>query len=162
MGSMKYVGRDGAVFTSIDEYAKRCNDSEYRYIRRYLNDRMRVEIEWTGHPHSIELFPEHFRQFQFNVYNKRLTDEEGTPFADGPQFTPDPSCYEQFGHEHEAINHYEDFLVRMGTGSEWVSKDGVSQIFFERGNLLAPANPDIPVLAIELGEEEKLEIVGSW
>ncbi len=157
-----YVGRDRIVFNDRELFNKRMADPEYRYVRRYLNDRMRVEIEWTGHANTGELSPDHYRQFSFNVYNKRLTDEEGVPFADGPRFTLDPSCFEWFGHEHEAINHYEDFLVRSSTGSEWLNKDDGSVMFLERGNILAPANRDVPSLVVELGEENNPTIVGSW
>jgi hypothetical protein len=158
-----YLNRDGESI-SLQQWRSLRAMKEYSCIREFENDKLYVAVLWLGEvPDAKTVPPEHWKLYGVTVMNIRKYDADGVKFEDGPRRTTDPELAQRFRTEQEAIDHYEDVLVRYA-GCEWlqseVEKGG--HRFIERGNKLAPPPPDAP--NTRLLEEAGLDpaLAGSW
>jgi len=139
-----FVDQNGVRITPTEWEEKRAND-DYRFIRRFEDDKVRVTVEWIGKvpKSSLQSFREYWPVFEMRV-------ENGTPNG----WRLDPADGEQmFGYLDDAVKAYEEFLVRW---TECEQDDEGKLI--EVGNKLTPPDPNIPTTAAtELDPE-----VGAW
>jgi hypothetical protein len=155
-----YINRQGGKISRAAWLAHR-KDRDYVVIKEFENDRIFALIEWLGVGKNAENVPQaHWKLYRLNVENIVTTDGEGRPL-DAPRRSPDVMMTREFRTEKEALEAYEDLLVRFG-GCEWLpssSGEGGRQ-FVERDNVLLPPPPDVP--DTRGMDEEIQDIAGSW
>jgi hypothetical protein len=158
-----FVDKDGSRITHEQWKALRA-DQDYVLIRNYLSDTLRVIVLWHGMIDDPDTPPEHYKPFELAVFNIRIKDGEGNPIP--RKETIDPDATNNYRTAREAIQAYEDFLVRYSL-CEWLPGSGTDEngnpkmIFIERGNLLAPLSPDVPSVNKDADPDTANEI-NSW
>jgi hypothetical protein len=157
----KYINRDGESIT-LQQFRALRAQKDYVTIREYENERLYAAVLWLGEVEDAKTVPqEHWKLYGLVVMNIRTHDADGVKFPE-PVRTRDPELSGRYRTEREAIEAYEDALVR-NANCEWLPsqyKPGEHH-FIERGNKLAPPPPDAP--SIKAGEVQfDPAIVGSW
>lgn len=157
-----YLLRDGFSTLDAKRVAKLRDDQEYSLLRHFLNDNMRVKVEWVGGPFADKTPMCYAAPFRFAAWVIVRANAEGDAY-DPPKEVMEKSLTAWFRHEREAIAHYEDFLIKEGTGSEWMIDQNGDPRFVERGNKLAPPSKDVPQAPPENeATPETLAAIGSW
>jgi hypothetical protein len=157
-----FILPEGVQSHDFEQWKTLRADLTKRWVRRYQNDRFRLEVEWVGGPFSGSTPQEHAAAWRTTLTNIIHTDPEGNPY-DAPKEAKDPSEDHTWRTAKEAIDHYENFLVTNHTGCEWVTGGDGKPRFLERGNVLAPPSKDLPAMPPpEQLSPETLAAMGSW
>jgi hypothetical protein len=154
-----YVSREGHRLQRV-EWQRLRADNAYRTVRAFENDTIGVTAEWVGigqNPQTVP--PQHWKLYRLTVENIVRADAEGNPLP-VPRRTVDPSLTRDFRTEQEAIDAYEDALVRFG-GCEWLpAPDGATDpLFVEHGNKLQVGESKIDVRELA---DDVADLAGSW
>jgi hypothetical protein len=157
----KYIDRNGEAI-SLEQWRNLRMNKGYTHIKEFENDTLYAAVIWKGEvDDSNTVPPEHWKPYTLIVQNIVATDAEGQPHPE-PKRVRDPELSGDFRSEREALEAYEDALVRYAQ-CEWLPssyKPGEHH-FVERGNKLAPPPPDEP--RVKAGEFEiDPSVVGSW
>lgn len=150
-----YIDRDGEQI-SAHRWKDLRSDPRYCTIRGYDNGVYSVRVAWLGEiqkPNAVRV--EDWKPYVFAV------GKRSEKIADN--IDPQPET-RKCRTEQEAIEAYEDFLVRK-CGCEWFPSPGGQGNaanpgfhFIERGNFLKPMSADVPTAIGGKGAE----LVGSW
>jgi hypothetical protein len=157
---LAFVNRDGGSITQAAWVALQKNHA-YRFFREFENEKIRVTCEWLGFQKNAKTIPkQHWKLYRLDVENIVTTDGEGRPL-DAPRRSPDPQATREFRTEQEAIDAYEDILVRYAD-CEWLpsSRGESGRQFVEKGNILVPPPPDVP--DTRGMDEDIADLAGSW
>jgi hypothetical protein len=156
----KYINRAGEEITLVDWRNLR-KTKGYTHIKEFENDRLYAAVLWHGEINDPNTIPaEHWKPYRLVVINIVSYDADGLPLPE-PKRVSDPDASGEFRTEREALDAYEDLLVRYAK-CEWLPsmKEGEHH-FVERNNKLAPPPPDEPT--VKAGEADiDPAIVGSW
>lgn len=157
----KYINRAGEI-VPLQEWRNLRKNKGYTHIREFENDRLYAAVLWSGEINDAATIPpEHWKPYRLIVVNIVSFDAEGLPLPE-PKRVHDPDVSCEFRTEREAIESYEDLLVRYARCA-WLPsafKEGEHH-FVEKDNKLAPPPPDAPT--VKAGEVEiDPAIVGSW
>lgn len=158
--SLALVDRRGVAINKVT-WERHHADHSYRFFREFENEKIHVTCEWVGIARNAQTIPkQHWKLYRLNVVNIVSTDGEGRPL-DAPRRAPDPQATREFRTEQEAIDAYEDILVRYAD-CEWLpSSMGESgRQFVEKGNILVPPPPDVP--DTRGMDEDIADLAGSW
>jgi hypothetical protein len=157
----KYVNKDGESIT-LTEFRRLRADKSYVTIREFENDKLYAAVLWLGEVEDAKSVPrEHWKLYGLVVMNIVTHDVDGAKYPE-PLRARDPALSNRFRTEQEAIEAYEDALVRFADCS-WVpsSYNSGEHHFIEKNNKLAPPPPDAP--SAKAGEVQfDPAIVGSW
>jgi hypothetical protein len=158
--TVAFISKEGHPLQQV-EWQRLQQDRDYRFLKEFENERLAAEVEWLGIQRKAETVPrKHWKLYRLNVINIVTTDGEGRPL-DVPRRTPDPTATREFRTVQEAIDAYEDILVRYAD-CEWLpSSNGESgRQFVEKGNTLVPPPPDQP--DTRGMDQDIADLAGSW
>jgi hypothetical protein len=159
MNKAAFVSREGHRLQRVEWQRLRANP-EYRIIKAFENDTIGVTVEWLGVAQNPVNVPrEHWKLYALHVENIVRTDAEGK-LLPVPRRTVDPSLSNTFRTEQEAIDAYEDALVRFG-GCEWLPAPAgaTGPLFVEHGNKLQVGESKIDVRGMD---PDVADLAGSW
>ena len=158
--SIAFVNKEGGSITQ-EAWVSLQKNYAYRFFREFENKRIHATCEWLGTQKNAKTIPRnHWKLYRLNVENIVTTDGEGRPL-EAPRRTPDPQVTREFTTMQEAIDAYEDLLVRYAD-CEWLPSatgEGGRQ-FVEKGNILVPPPPDVP--DTRGMDDDIAELAGSW
>jgi hypothetical protein len=159
-----YVDKEGDQIHQ-NRWAGLRKDRSYTVIREFENDDVYVLLTWQGEiPNGANLPSDQWKPFLLSVNNILTQDAHGNIFT-CPIRVRDDEATEWFRTEQQALESYEDYLVRHAN-CEWIpiasskvsNSSSSDSHFIERGNKLAAPSknkPDHRVMA-------NPELVGSW
>lgn len=157
-----YVDKDGDRITK-QKWQELRADRSYKYIREFENTTLYAAVLWHGEvPEADRQHEDHWKVYRLVVCDVRCEIREDMSVT----ITKEPNTEHSraFGSETEAIEAYEDLLVRKAK-CRWVPSPGRSgnaasldYHFLEVDNRLAKAAPNMP----EHRDMTNPEIVGSW
>lgn len=148
-------------FITTGEHMELMKNRSFTVVREFENDTLFARIIFDSQIRNPDIPREHWTPFKLIVENIMITDGDGRPLP-APIRVKDVDASNDFRTEKEAINSYEDLLVRHA-GCEFFpgsldESGNASTIFMERGNKLKPPPPDMPI-ATEMTDQES---IGSW
>jgi hypothetical protein len=134
---------------------------DFTVIREFENDTLFARITFSPVVITPDIPAEHWMPFKLVVENIMTTDPEGMVLS-VPARCKDVDASNSFRTMQEAINSYEDLLVRHG-GCQFFpgSNDDFGNPtvhLLVRGNKLAPPSKDMPIVSAEIDEAA----IGSW
>ena len=155
-----HIDRKLNAVTAV-EYEKLAKNREYTVVREFENENLFARIAFNGKITNHQKVPrEHWTPFELEVVNIMTTDPDGS-FLVEPIRCKDVDVSNSFRTEAEAINVYEDLLVRHAHCEFIPTTDDDGQPatrLFERGNRLAPPSKDAPVMTAEANARD----YSSW
>src|SRR5260370_1573400 len=158
--TVAFISKEGHPLQAV-EWQRLQKDPSYRYVKAFENGKILATVEWLGVQRKAETVPrKHWKLYRLNVTNIVTTDGEGRPLV-VTRRTPDPTATREFRTVEEALEAYEDLLVRYAD-CEWLpSANGESgRQFVERGNTLVPPPPDQP--DTRGMDQDIADLAGSW
>jgi hypothetical protein len=155
-----FVSREGHLLQRT-EWTRLRADSSYFLVKEFENDKIAVSVEWLGFTRNANSVPRaHWKLYRLNVTNIVTTDGLGDPLP-APRRTFDPQLTREFRTEQEALDAYEDALVRFG-GCEWLPPPAGASgpMFVEHGNKLKPPGPnEVDTRGMD---SDIADLAGSW
>ena len=150
-----FFSPDGIVITR-DYYRELIKQTPDPYLlRQFENDKVSVQLRKTEKIYGARDIPkEHWKMFGVIVENIINSDPEGNPLPKVKRVR-DTDASKAYRSLEEATSEYDLFLAKY-TDSKFDDKTGK---LIEKGNVLAPPDPDVPVIPEESSVAEHF---GSW
>jgi hypothetical protein len=154
-----YISREGHRLQRV-EWMRLRENRDYRVVKAFENDAIGVWVEWLGMAQNPVTVPrEHWKLYALHVENIVRADAQGN-LLPVERRTLDPALSRKFRTEQEAIDAYEDALVRFG-GCEWLPAPAgaTGPLFVEHGNKLQVGESKIDVRGMD---PDVADLAGSW
>jgi len=158
--TVAFISKEGHPLQQV-EWQRLQHDMSYRFVKEFENEKIHTTVEWLGVQRHSETVPrKHWKLYRLNVVNIVTTDGEGRPLA-APRRTPDPTATREFRTVQEALDAYEDLLVRYAD-CEWLpsSHGDTGRQFMEKGNFLTPLPPN--QVDTRGMDQDIADLAGSW
>lgn len=145
-----YLDRDLSRIT-LQRHMELATSRDFTIVREFENNDLFARIVFNSqHRDDGKIPQEHWKPFVLIVQNIITTDAEGNKL-DEPARVKDIDASQKFRTEQEAIDSYEDLLVRHAhcefVPSAWADSSGNPQMrLYEKGNKLLPPSKDVPVV----------------
>jgi len=154
---IKYFNREG-IQIAKPLYGKLIADESYVIVRRFENDRIKIEVMWTGEVKDAQNYMHTMLPlFRINCWN--IVTEESTGVR---HLAIDPIMNGAVLHnEASAIHAYESFLASWTECSLEAKDDGTTELI-EVGNKYTPPPPPDPNKPATAQIDEDCDEVGAW
>ena len=150
---------------SYDGWRELMADENYKYQRRYENDKFKVEVYFVGilrAQNMTDIPREHWKLYEMGVFNK-IKNKNGEI-----EYAKDPSVTTTHNTEQEAILAYQEFLneyteCHYDTHIDCETFEEVRGEFVEVGNIRASDSVNFDESAKEfLKDYQDTDEAGSW
>ncbi|MBE0438081.1 MAG: hypothetical protein IBX56_20060 [Methylomicrobium sp.] len=138
------------------DWALKMGNRDYYMVREYENDKISIRVMWEGKDPEIRRVLDQWRIFKVAIFNVIIKgDRPGTFFK---KLIEDPTYTKRFITETEAVDYYQETLIKFGYAETSVDEYLDAEEFVEIGNKLSKGDTELKTVAIKT----KSSIAGSW